>query len=159
MTFFDKIIKTEIFHNMKFDLTCHWRSHRSLLCLKFNFFLNLFFVLNLIYSKLSHNDNIFKTLTFDLWTTFVLVWFSTYQDGTVPHIYPPTLKTYLKWFNSNCDIFVPWLFLTYWHQRNKILHNDLGATDWTILSCTVYLVWALKIFRQWLYDYFNRIIF
>ena len=40
----DNIIKT-YFHNMKFDLKGHVRSHKALLCLKIRFFLDIYFCL------------------------------------------------------------------------------------------------------------------
>ena len=44
----DNIILTQIFHDMKFDLKGHGRSHEVIFMVKRNFTLNIFFVLNLV---------------------------------------------------------------------------------------------------------------
>ena len=53
----DKIVKKNIFHNMKFGIEGH---KRSFLCLKRNFVLDIFFAQNQIYPKLFQIDSILK---------------------------------------------------------------------------------------------------
>ena len=55
------------------DVLTHGRSHKVTLMLKINFFFDIFFVQNQIYSKKIKNDNILKPRLSFLWTTFVLV--------------------------------------------------------------------------------------
>ena len=45
---FFKILRSQIFYEIKCDRKDHWSSHKVIFCLKIYFFSNIFFVLNLI---------------------------------------------------------------------------------------------------------------
>ena len=49
---------------MKFDLKGHWRSQEFTLFVDFNFFLDIFFISNLILLKICTQDNNIKTQIF-----------------------------------------------------------------------------------------------
>ena len=71
----DNIIKSQIVYKMNFDLKGHLRSHKVIFIFEIKLSLILLPKKN-IYSKLSKNVNILKSLLNFLWTNFDLVFLS-----------------------------------------------------------------------------------